>query len=143
MVTQLKYSFTASGENVTIMRNLREPTLIASAEGGGEEQAPSELEDIDVYVPPTTEDVNISLATEMILYGPIKRNIDPDEFDWLEAGASLHLCPPDEEHCKQSKAEKIATQALDGGVVPFGLSGVSLSPSDEGWVAGLARPETI
>jgi hypothetical protein len=117
MVTQLKYSFTASGENVTIMRNLREPTLIASAEGGGEEQAPSELEDIDVYVPPTTEDVNISLATEMILYGPIKRNIDPDEFDWLEAGASLHLCPPDEEHCKQSKAEKIATQALDGGVV--------------------------
>merc|ERR1719171_1266649 len=117
MVTQLMYSFTASGENVTIVRNLQEPELIASAEGGGEETEPSALEDIDVYVPPTTENVNISLATEMILYGPKHRVIDPDEFDWLEAGASLHLCPPDIEHCKQSKEEKIATQALEGGVV--------------------------
>merc|ERR1719453_2986059 len=50
--------FTASGENVTIMRNLQEHALIASAEGGGEEEQPSALEDIDVYVPPTTENVN-------------------------------------------------------------------------------------
>merc|ERR1719171_2655387 len=117
MVTELAYTFLASGELVTIVRSLQEPTLIASAEGGGEEVQPSELEDIDVYVPPTTENVNISLATEMILYGPMHRVIDPDEFDWLEAGASLHLCPPDAEHCKQSKQEQIATQALEGGVV--------------------------
>jgi hypothetical protein len=117
MVTELAYTFLASGELVTVKRNLQEHQLIASAEGGGEETQPSELEDIDVYVPPTTEDVNISLATEMILYGPMHRVIDPDEFDWLEAGASLHLCPPDAEHCKQSKEEKIAMQALEGGVV--------------------------
>merc|ERR1719453_1881902 len=67
MVTQLKYSFSASGENVTIVKNLQEHALIASAEGGGEEEQPSALEDIDVYVPPTTTDVNISLATEMTL----------------------------------------------------------------------------
>merc|ERR1719178_354399 len=44
MVTQLSYSFTASGENVTIVKNLQEHTLIATAEGGGEETEPSELE---------------------------------------------------------------------------------------------------
>merc|ERR1719160_1574607 len=81
--TTMTYVFTAV-KTQTVLTDLTY-TYLASGED----------DTIEVYIPPTTEEVEITVDKELVIYGPKPgRRVDPKEFGWLEAGASVHLCPP-------------------------------------------------
>jgi len=119
VLTDLTYTYLASGENVTVARTLQTADLLASAEDT--DAAPAvigEDDTIEVYIPPTTEEVEITVDKELVIYGPKPgRRVDPKEFGWLEAGASVHLCPPTQDHCTADRSDRMKLDALERGVV--------------------------